>query len=290
MTETRGGWVCLHRSLAEHPLMTQLPAAWLRVFIAILLRANWKVGIWWNGEREIQMQPGQLITSVDKLSKISKVSVKQVRGCLQYLAAANTAAIETTSRYTVITLLKWEDYQNPRELEGKPEGTLDGEVGASRGQSKGKVGATIEQRNNTTREYMSNSGELDGAPKSTPQLIRKPRALKGEIDPDIRSWFESEFWPIYPRHEAKAPTLEAAGKKATTPERRAFYLERLNTQLPEYNRRKAESGQRVIPLGSTWFNQNRADDELPVQSPEPLPRRGNPEIDYPEYESLEAGR
>jgi hypothetical protein len=105
----------------------------------------------------------------------------------------------------------------------------------------------------------------------------------------IRLWFESEFWPIYPRHEAKAVALEAADKKATDREKRAFYLDRLNAQLPEYTRRKTESGQRVIPLAATWFNQDRAEDDLPVQAPAAVPRRAV-ESDYPEYVSLGVGK
>src|SRR4029077_12514010 len=103
-----------------------------------------------------------------------------------------------------------------------------------------------------------------------------------EIDPDVRLWFEAKFWSVYPRHEAKATALKAAAKKATTPEKRAFYLERLKTQLPEYLRRKAESGQRVIPLGATWFNQDRSEDELPLQEPTRGGRPAPVDDDYPE--------
>ena len=99
---------------------------------------------------------------------------------------------------------------------------------------------------------------------------------------------DAEFWPIYPRHEGKAPALKAANAKATTPEKRAHYLSRLRIQLPAYHQRKAESGQRVIPLASTWFNQDRADDELTPQEPSSRGRLARVESDYPEYVSLEA--
>jgi hypothetical protein len=279
----RTGWIKVHRSMLDHPLMEQVPAAWLRVWIAILLTANWKPGAWWNGKEELQIQPGQFVTSIEKLSKIAHVTVKQTRGCLEYLQAAKMAAIDTASRYTHITVLNWATYQIDESCEGKLNGEVDGEVAAKSGQSEGKVGATIEESKNI-KEHMSNSHELDSAP-------RLPRKPKPEIDAETRRWFEAEFWPIYPRHEAKAPALVAASKKATSPEKRAFLLERLTAQLPEYNRRKTESGQRVIPLAATWFNQGRADDELPVSAPVPGPRRGAAtETDYPEYVSLGAGR
>ena len=132
---------------------------------------------------------------------------------------------------------------------------------------------------------MSNSGELDSSAPPSPKP--KPKPLRKEIDPETRRWFDTHFWPIYPRHEAKLPALKAAGEKASTPERRAFYVERLNAQLPEYKRRKAESGQKVIPLGATWFNQDRFEDELPLQEPITRGLRAPAENDYPEYVSLE---
>jgi hypothetical protein len=159
-----------------------------------------------------------------------------------------------------------------------------------KGQAEGKHrGNNRRSKELRSKEHMSNSDELDSPPGLRLESNRKTRSCRVEINPDTRAWFESEFWPIYPRHEGKQTALEAADKKATTPEKRAFYLERLKTQLPEYNRRKAESGQKVIPLGATWFNQDRAEDELPVQ--EPVSRNGRPApigIDYPEYVPFEA--
>jgi len=147
---------------------------------------------------------------------------------------------------------------------------------------------TIEEVKNIRKEHMSKSGDLDsfqiGASPTS-----KTRNAKPGIDPDTRRWFSDEFWPLYPRHEAKSKALEAASKKATTPEKCAFYLKRLKTQLPEYLRRKSESGQQVIPLGATWFNQDRAEDELPLEEPT---RSGRPvpiDNDYPEYISLATG-
>jgi hypothetical protein len=159
-----------------------------------------------------------------------------------------------------------------------------------KGQAEGKHrGNNRRSKELRSKEYMSNSGELDPLPGLHLESNPKTRSRRVEINPDTRAWFESEFWPIYPRHEAKQTALESADKKATNPEKRAFYLERLKTQLPEYLRRKAESGQRVIPLGATWFNQDRAEDELPLQ--EPVTRNGRPiavESDYPEYVPFEA--
>ena len=94
---------------------------------------------------------------------------------------------------------------------------------------------------------------------------RAPSRSKSEIDPEILRWFDGEFWPAYPRKEGRLRALESAILKATSAELRAFYMERLKTQLPGYQQRKAESGQSKIPMACTWFNQDRAHDEIEVE-------------------------
>jgi hypothetical protein len=154
-----GGYVAVYRSLLEHPLMNQLPAAWFRIFMAVILKVNWKPGLWWDGTRNIEILPGQMVTSVDKLSKITRATAKQVRGCISYLQAANIAAIKTTSHYTVITVLNWDTYQNPDEAKGKPNGKLKGEPGANQGQTEGKARATIESGNQGNTESSKKTTE-----------------------------------------------------------------------------------------------------------------------------------
>jgi len=132
-----GGYVAVSRSLLEHPLMIQLPAAWFRIFMVILLKANWKLGVFWDGTQNIEILPGSLVTSVAELSKISRATPKQVRGCLTYLERANIAAIKTTSRYSVISVTNWATYQNPEKLKGKPNGKSEGEARANEGQAEG---------------------------------------------------------------------------------------------------------------------------------------------------------
>src|SRR5690348_2042344 len=83
----RTGWIRLHRSLLDHPLMEQLPAAWLRIWVAILLNANWKPGVWWNGKKEISIPAGSFVVSLDKLASKSGSGVQQVRSALDYFEA-----------------------------------------------------------------------------------------------------------------------------------------------------------------------------------------------------------
>jgi hypothetical protein len=117
--------------------------------------------------------------------------------------------------------------------------------------------------------------------------MNPPKPTSTGIDPAVRDWFEGEFWPLYPRREGKQPALKAANANATTPEKRAFYTARLQSQLPAYLQRKSDAGQRVIPMGATWFNQGRAEDELDVpRPPDSRSARTAAQSDYPEYVPL----
>src|SRR5206468_2194330 len=81
---------------------------------------------------------------------------------------------------------------------------------------------------NLSKKYKSNSGELDSLPASGQPKPKHPSSRSPhQIDPAVREWFETEFWPIYPRHEGRQAALEAAATKATTMEKRTFYLTRL---------------------------------------------------------------
>ena len=101
-----------------------------RLFIHCLLKANWKSGSWHG----IPYEPGQFITSLATLAKETSLTVKQVRVALEHLKRTGEVADLRQSNYRIITVLKWDEYQN----EGKPKGNAK----ANQGQTKGKPRAT----------------------------------------------------------------------------------------------------------------------------------------------------
>jgi len=288
------GYICLHRKLLEHPLFKDKPLAWLKIWIFILLRANWRASVFHPREGEsIVVPPGSLVTSLEKLGTHAGLSKEHARRCLDYMERTHTVTLQRTHHYTMITITNWEVYQqvgNPAShTEHHAEHHGEGENATRETPHRTPHAATPSKEvKNLNKKHTSNSGELDSvAASDSPR--RKPNASRESVpvDPSIREWFEQDFWPIYPRHEGKQPALKAANAKATTPEKRAFYLARLKSQLPAYEQRKSESGQRVIPMGATWFNQDRAEDELDSPQAE---NRGPSAVqnDYPDYVPLKS--
>ena len=96
------------------------------LFLHCLLKANWQETRWHG----VSLEPGQFITSLPKLSEELNLSVKQVRVALDHLKQSGEVADKGQSKYRIITVLKWDEYQ------GK------GRQRAYKGQTKGKQRAT----------------------------------------------------------------------------------------------------------------------------------------------------
>jgi len=280
------GYIRLYRKIIENALFKNKPAAWFKIWIYILIRANWRGSVFRPRQGEsITVPAGSLVTSLEKLGTHAGLTKEHARRCLEYLERTQTVTLRRTHHWTMITVVNWTTYQQHEDEPQHPEHHAEHHDGVENGtretpHSPPHAATPSKEVKNSDKKYKSNPSGLDPLGVNC-ESMGKPRA---DVDPEVREGFEAEFWPLYPRHEGKQPALKAASAKATTAERREYYLKRLKAQLPEYNQRKQESGQRVIPMGSTWFNQERADDELAL-SPEPSRQasRAATQGDYEEH-------
>lgn len=107
-----------------------------KVFVHCLLKANWQDKSWEN----MTIKRGQFVTSYSTLSEETGLSVKQIRNSLKKLAETQEILTNTTNRFTLVTIIKYNDYQNKCEL------------GANKGQTEGKQGANKGQRLNNNKQ------------------------------------------------------------------------------------------------------------------------------------------
>lgn len=105
------GWIKLHRKILDWEWFTS-PST-LQLFIYLLLRANKEDKKW----RGILIKRGQLVTSVATISEETKLSTQQVRTSLNRLKSTNEITSETTNRFTLVTVCKYESYQLYEEVE-----------------------------------------------------------------------------------------------------------------------------------------------------------------------------
>ena len=82
------------------------------LFLHCLLMASFKE-FDWMGQK---MNPGQFITSRKNLAKDLGFSEMQIRTALKKLESTKEITIETTNKYTVITVMNWDNYQSDNDF------------------------------------------------------------------------------------------------------------------------------------------------------------------------------
>ncbi|WP_085905884.1 hypothetical protein [Kiloniella majae] len=105
------GWMQLHRQLVEWEWYTD--ANTFRVFMHILLNANHSENSW----RGVVIKPGQFVTGRKALAKDLGLSEQQIRTTLNNLQSTSEITIKTTNKYSIISIVKWSEYQGKQPAE-----------------------------------------------------------------------------------------------------------------------------------------------------------------------------
>ncbi len=148
------GWIKLHRALLDKAIWLQSTCEQKTLLITLLLLADHKGNQWvWKG-RKFETQPGQLVTSIESLSKQTGISIKKIRTALVKFEKMEFLASEAASTGRVITIVNWSVYQGGEEEKGKQKGNER----ASDGQAVGKRRATNKNdkkyKNERSKEYI----------------------------------------------------------------------------------------------------------------------------------------
>lgn len=104
-----GGFVKIHRKLVQW--------GWYQdnvvkgVFLHLLLTASFR-DMPWQGR---VIKRGQVIVSSQKMAKELGFSRQQVRTALNKLKSTNEITCESTNRYTIVTIVNWDEYQSVDE-------------------------------------------------------------------------------------------------------------------------------------------------------------------------------
>ena len=82
------------------------------LFLHFLLTASFK-DFSWMGR---QLKAGQLITGRKKLAEELNFSERQIRTAIEKLKSTGEVTCETTNKFSIITVVNWEDYQSNEEI------------------------------------------------------------------------------------------------------------------------------------------------------------------------------
>lgn len=110
------------------------------MFVHLLLLANYEDKEW-HGQT---IKRGQFVTSLSRLSEIVGISIKSVRTCLGRLKDTKEIEDKVTNKYRIITICKYETYQENNYKEGKQE--------ANNGQTNGNQRATTKESKEIKKE------------------------------------------------------------------------------------------------------------------------------------------
>jgi len=128
------GWISVHRQIWNSWVWDDKPFSKGQAWIDLLLLANHEPNKTLIGNQIIHVKRGELISSEVKLSERWGWSRKKTREFLKVLQSDGMITKKSTSKYTAITIVNYEIYQD---------------VGTTKEQQKNSRGTAEEQQKNT---------------------------------------------------------------------------------------------------------------------------------------------
>ena len=242
-----GGFITLHRQILNWEWYRDTNT--FRLFLHILLTANFTEGRF-EGRT---IHRGQLVTSLTSLAEQTALSVRQVRVSLEHLLMTGEVTSESSNRYRVITVVKYDEYQK-RDKQSDKQMTDEtaGKRQADDKQMTGSVTSKRQQYNNDNN--VINNGTME---QGNNDIISRPAET-----------FDL-FWSAYPKKKGKEGARKAFAKINPDSNLLNAMLKAIETQK-ETSQWKERNGQ-FIPYPATWLNDHRWEDEIQQENPAPAP-------------------
>lgn len=168
------GWIKLHRKFLDWEWFNKSEA--VHLFLYMLLKANHKNGKW----QGVDVKRGQFISSLGNISNATGLSVQVIRTNLKRLEKTNEIELKSTSQFTIVTICKYECYQEENEQANKP--------------------LTNEQQT-TNKRLTTNKNEKNNKNITIPEfsefleyaLLNKPKVNQHDLKLKYESWKESNW-------------------------------------------------------------------------------------------------
>jgi DNA-binding transcriptional regulator YhcF (GntR family) len=108
------GWIKIHRKFLDWEWFNKSEA--VHLFVYMLLKANHKDGKW----QGMEVKRGQFVSSLGNISSATGISIQTIRTILKKLEKTNEIELKSTSQFTIVTICKYECYQDQEEDTNKP--------------------------------------------------------------------------------------------------------------------------------------------------------------------------
>jgi hypothetical protein len=107
----RPGWVCLYRKSIDSTVFKDIN--FWHVWTWCLMKANFEDSESPFNGKDIVIKRGQFITGRNKaLEEMPQMTAQKYRTAIEYLKSTNRITTNVTNKFTIITICKYDDYQN----------------------------------------------------------------------------------------------------------------------------------------------------------------------------------
>ena len=258
-----GGWIKIHRSIFEWEWYSD--AIMVKAFISFLMLCNTVPDFKWRG---ITLQPGQFVTTLADLSDRLNLSIRQTRTVLTRLEETGEITIQTTNRYSIITVCKWESYQIEKidKLETLQIQDVKSEISSD---ATNKRQTNDKQTTNNDRNEKESTKEKEKTLDKKESLNTPSNLPSDDLFGDVTSEppkpsclpFD-EFWNLYGK-KVDRKTAERVYAKVSEKDRQL-----IKQHLPLYVRSTPEVQYRKHPTtylrGQCWNDEIITDGQRPL--------------------------
>lgn len=206
------GWVKWHRQIQDWEWYQD--GNTFRVFFHLVTFANSKDRVW----KGIEIKRGQKLTSRAILASELGLSVQNIRTALAHLESTGEITIQSTKKYTLITVENYEEFQ-AKEDEPNQESNQVNNQEVTNSQPSGNQVVTINKNNknyktdkNTTITDKNNNKYNARAREEMPEGEDLPEELSKDMEKYIIMCGETHGIEITPKHYRRSvDTLQALG-------------------------------------------------------------------------------
>ncbi len=225
-------WVKLHRKFLHWEWYDDINTK--TIFLHLLLTANYEDKKW----RGFVIRRGQRIVGSLALANEVRLSRQKVRTALERLKSTNEITTKSTNEYTIITIVKYEEYQS----------------------AEAEVTSEITNEQPAPNQRTTNEQPTDNQRITTTKEIKEIKESKEEES--ILVHFEN-FWNRYGKIGNKQSALRSFKKiKGVNYAEIITGLERYQAQC-----RALGTERQFIKHASSWLNNRGWEDEYPIYSP-----------------------
>ena len=109
MILSEDGWIKLHRKVIRSSVFDNEKC--LKIWIWCLCKASHKEKIVLLGRQKISLKKGEFIMGGITAEETLKIARSTIYYWLSFLEAEGMVDIKKTNKYTVVTILNWDEYQ-----------------------------------------------------------------------------------------------------------------------------------------------------------------------------------